>query len=171
MKTIIATVLLAGAALMLHGQEPNLIKNPGFTAGSNWWYKDKVFSIAKENGNRYLRIFSETETKPVFMEQTPAIPVEAGKSYEFSCRFRSKLKSGEAYVMFLIRDAGNKCIRLLYSPKITEKTDSGWNTLRYAFPIPEKGVAVQIRIYAGMSFSGEVQMDDLVFKEGKGEQK
>ena len=171
MKPISSIVLLVGMSLFLNGQESNLIKNPGFTAGSNWWYKDKVFSIAKENGNRYFRIVSETEIKPVFAEQTPVIPVEAGKSYEFSCRFRSMLKSGEAYVMFLIRDAGNRCIRILYSPKITEKTGSKWETLRYVFVVPEKGTAVQIRLYAGMSFSGEVQFDDLVLKEGNGELK
>ena len=171
MKTISSFALLAGFALLLCGQEQNLIKNPGFTAGRNWWYNSRLFSIGKENNNRYLRIFSETEVKPVFAEQTPAIPVEAGKSYEFSCRFRSMLKSGDAYVLFLIRNAENRCIRVLSSPKITEKSGSGWETMRYVFTIPEKGTSVQIRIYAGMSFSGEIQLDDLLLKEGNGELK
>ncbi|MBQ6598823.1 MAG: carbohydrate binding domain-containing protein, partial [Lentisphaeria bacterium] len=171
MKTISSIVLLAGLTLFLDGQEPNLIKNPGFTAGTNWWYNSPIFSIAKENNNRYFRIVSATEVKPVFAEQTPPIPVEAGKSYEFSCRFKSMLKSGEVYFMFLVRDAGNRCIRILNSPKITEKTGSEWETLRYVFVVPEKGTVIQIRIYAGMSFSGEVQLDDLVLKEGNGELK
>ncbi|MBE6370853.1 MAG: hypothetical protein E7055_02115 [Lentisphaerae bacterium] len=171
MKTISSIVLLAGLALFLDGQEPNLIKNPGFTAGTNWWYNSPIFSIAKENNNRYFRMVSATEVKPVFAEQTPPIPVEAGKSYEFSCRFKSMLKSGEVYFMFLVRDAGNRCIRILNSPKITEKTGSEWENLRYVFVVPEKGTVIQIRIYAGMSFSGEVQLDDLVLKEGNGELK
>ncbi len=167
MKHVFLCAILTFFAPFL--QAENLLKNPGFEKGGNWWYKSEVISIQKADGNRWLRLYSEKEIKPVFAEQTPAVPVEAGKSYEFSCRFRSELKSGDAYIMFLIQNKENRCIRFLNSPRIKGGTGGKWEVLRYVFTVPEKGTAVQIRIYAGMSFAGETHFDDLVLKTGTGE--
>ena len=167
MKYFITTICLAGAALL--GAAENLIKNPGFEQGGNWWFRDQIFSIQKTASNRVFRIASEKETKPVFAEQTPAIPVTAGETYEFSCRFKNKTKSGNAHFLFLIRDNKNRCIVFLKSPEIKGKSDGTWETLQYSFTIPEKGMTVQLRVYAGMSFAGEVELDDLVLKKGSGE--
>ena len=167
MKHFIVTAFLAGAAMLVSAE--NLVKNPGFEKGGNWWFSNSVFSIQKTATGRVFRIFSDKELKPTFAEQTPAMPVTAGETYEFSCRFRNKAKSGDVHFLFLIRNSENRCIVFLKSPEIKGKGDEKWETLRYSFTVPEKGVAVQLRVYAGMSFSGEVELDDLVLKKGSGE--
>lgn len=167
MKHVFLYAVLTFSALFLHAE--NLLMDPGFEQGGNLWYKSEVISIQQADGNRLLRLYSTKEVKPVFAEITPPVPVEAEKSYEFSCRFWSELKSGDAYIMFLIRDNENQCIRFLTSPKIKGGTDGQWETLRYIFTIPEKGSVVQLRIYAGMSFTGEVHLDDFMLKTGTGE--
>ena len=55
MKYFITTICLAGAALL--GAAENLIKNPGFEQGGNWWFRDQIFSIQKTASNRAIICF------------------------------------------------------------------------------------------------------------------
>ena len=171
MLTVLASTVLAAGNLM--------DMDPGFESGRKCWRpmekEDPHAFFSKDagiNGTGAAIISSPDEEVSSGFFLNGFIPVVGGHKYTVEAKFKGYIKNGHAFIAARLWSGtkghghapGNKYLKAIESPEITECSPDIWSSVHISLEVPEETSGIHLQI-ASKNFQGEIVFDDVAIYE------